>query len=284
MEPVLIVKLLAVASLLFLVMSFGLEMKLSEAFAFVAEPGLSARAMAAMFLVVPGVALLLALTLPLVAPTIFALLALAVSPMPPVFPGKGADVGGGRRYVMSLFILATGFTFIAAPLILHLDARLLGVGLAFSPRQVAITLGVTAVGPLVLGLVLGHLAPRLAERIGPTMALIGKGLLGVTALLALVLTAPNMWSAIGNFTLVACAILAAAALVAGHLLGGPGDGNRAALATAASLRHPGVAMAMAASAGTSASQQITATILIYLIIATVLGIAYEKWFHARAGS
>jgi hypothetical protein len=43
-------------------------------------------------------------------------------------------------------------------------------------------------------------------------------------------------------------------------------------------------MAMAASAGTSASQQITATILIYLIIATVLGIAYEKWFHARAES
>lgn len=277
MDPALIVKLLAVASLLFLVMSFGLDLQLEEAFAFVQAPGLSARAMAAMFLAVPATALALALALPLVPATQFALLALAVSPMPPVFPGKGAKVGGGRRYVMSLFVLATAFTFIAAPLILHIDARVLGVGLAFEPRQVSITLGVTAVGPLVAGLILGRLAPSLAMRISQPMAQIGKALLGLTALVALVVTAPNLWQAIGNFTLVACAILATAALAIGHLLGGPGEGNRAALATAASLRHPGVAMAMAASAGTAASQQITATILIYLIIATLLGIAYDRW-------
>lgn len=276
MDLGLIVKLMAVASLLFLVMSFGMATKLSEAFAFVQEPGLSARAMTAMFLVVPAVALGLSLLLPLVPATMFALLALAVSPMPPVFPGKGADVGGGARYVMSLFVLATAFTFVAAPLILHVDARILGVGLAFEPRQVALTLAVTAVGPLVAGLLLGHLAPGLAQRLSHPFALGGKVLLGLTALLALVLTAPNMWHAIGNFTLVACVILAATALAAGHLLGGPGAGNRAALATAASLRHPGVAMGMAASAGSSDPPQVTATVLIYLIIATLMGIGYGK--------
>jgi BASS family bile acid:Na+ symporter len=277
MDPTLIVKLLAVASLLFLVLSFGLETKLPDAFAFLQEPWLSARAMAAMFLLVPAVALALSMLFPLVPATMFALLALAVSPMPPIFPGKGAQVGGGRRYVMSLFILATAFTFVAAPLILLVDAKLLGVGLAFEPGQVSLTLAVTAVGPLVAGLVLGSLAPRLADRIVRPFALIGKGLLGLTALLALVLTAPNMWQAIGNFTLVACAILAVAALAAGHLLGGPHEGNRAALATAASLRHPGIAMGMAASAGTSNSQQVTATILIYLIVATLMGIGYDRW-------
>jgi BASS family bile acid:Na+ symporter len=285
MDPMMIVKLLAVSSLLLLVLSFGLETSLAEAFAFLQAPLLSAKAMAAMFLVVPAVALGLSLLLPLVPATMFALLALAVSPMPPVFPGKGAKVGGGSRYVMSLFVLATAFTFIAAPLILHLDARLLGVGLAFEARQVAITLAATAVIPLAAGLLLGHLAPGLAKRIVHPFAVGGKLLLGLTALLALAITAPNMWQAVGNFTLVACALLAAAALAAGHLLGGPGEGNRAALATAASLRHPGVAMAMAASAGTSDSQQVTATVLIYLIIATLLGIAYDKWrerSHQRA--
>jgi len=282
MDLMLIVKLMAVASLLLLVMSFGMDTELSEAFAFLQAPGLSARAMAAMFLVVPAVALGLSLALPLVPATMFALLALAVSPMPPVFPGKGAKVGGGSRYVMSLFVLATAFTFIAAPLILHLDASILGVGLAFEPRQVALTLAITAVGPLVAGLLLGHLAPGLAQRISHPFAVGGKVLLGLTALLALVITAPNMWQAIGNFTLVACAILAAAALAAGHLLGGPGEGNRAALATAASIRHPGVAMGMAASAGTSNPQQVTATVLIYLIVATLLGIAYDKWRNRNA--
>ncbi len=277
MDLMLIVKLMAVASLLLLVMSFGMDMKLSDAFAFLEAPALSARAMAAMFLVVPAVALGLSLALPLVPATMFALLALAVSPMPPVFPGKGAQVGGGSRYVMSLFVLATAFTFIAAPLILHLDARILGVGLAFDPPRIAVTLAITAVGPLVAGLLLGSLAPGLARRLSHPFAVGGKLLLGLTALLALVATAPNMWQAIGNFTLVACAILAAVALAAGHLLGGPSDGNRAALATAASLRHPGVAMAMAASAGTSNPQQVTATVLIYLIVATLLGIVYEKW-------
>jgi BASS family bile acid:Na+ symporter len=282
MEPMMIVKLLAVASLLLLVLSFGLETRLADAFAFLQEPLLSAKAMAAMFLVVPAVALGLSLLFPLVPATMFALLALAVSPMPPVFPGKGAKVGGGSRYVMSLFVLATAFTFVAAPLILLLDARILGVGLAFEARRIALTLAVTAVIPLVAGLLLGQIAPRLAERIVHPFAIGGKILLGLTALLALVITAPNMWQAVGNFTLVACAILAAAALAAGHLLGGPGEGNRAALATAASLRHPGVAMAMAASAGTSDSQQVTATVLIYLILATLLGIGYERWHKARA--
>jgi BASS family bile acid:Na+ symporter len=277
MDVMMIVKLLAVCSLLMLVLSFGMETRLSEAFAFLQAPGYSARAMAAMFVAVPAVALGLALWMPLVPATMFALLALSVSPMPPVFPGKGTTVGGGRRYVMSLFVLATAFTFVAAPLILMLDARLLGVGLAFDGRRVAMTLAVTAVVPLVAGLVLGSLAPRLADRLIHPLAVGGKLFLGLTALLALVITAPNMWQAVGNFTLVACAVLAAAALAAGHLLGGPEPGNRAALATATSLRHPGVAMAMAATAGTADSQQVTATILIYLIIATLLGIAYDKW-------
>lgn len=282
MDPVLIVKLLAVASLLCLVLSFGLETRMADAFAFLQAPDLSIRAMAAMFLVVPAVALALSLWLPLVPATMFALLALAVSPMPPIFPGKGAKVGGGSRYVMSLFVLATAFTFIAAPLILHLDARILGVGLAFEPKQVLLTLTVTAMGPLVAGLILGSIAPALAQRIVRPLALIGKGLLGLVVLLALVLTAPNMWQAIGNFTLVACAILAAAALAAGHLLGGPADGNRAALATAASLRHPGVAMGMAASAGTSDPHQVTATILIYMVVASLLGLGYDKWRASQA--
>lgn len=281
MDMMMVVKLLAVVSLLMLVLSFGLETRLSEALAFLQAPGLSARAMAAMFLAVPAVALALALALPLVPATMFALLALSVSPMPPVFPGKGTDVGGGRRYVMSLFVLATGFTFVAAPLILMLDARLLGVGLAFDGRRIAITLAVTAVVPLLAGLVLGSLAPRLADRLIRPLALGGKLCLALTALLALGITAPNIWEAIGNFTLVACAILAASALAAGHLLGGPGDGNRAALATAASLRHPGVAMAMAATAGIDNSQQITATVLLYLIVAALLGMAYDRWRKAR---
>jgi hypothetical protein len=36
-------------------------------------------------------------------------------------------------------------------------------------------------------------------------------------------------------------------------------------------------MGMAASAGTSNSQQVTATILIYLIVATLMGIGYDRW-------
>ncbi len=281
MDPMMMVKLLAVCSLLLLVLSFGLETCLADAFAFLREPLLSARAMAAMFVVVPAVALGLSLLLPLVPATMFALLALAVSPMPPVFPGRGAKVGGGSRYVMSLFVLATAATFLVAPLVLFLEARLLGVGLAFEARQVALTLAVTAVIPLAAGLLLRRIAPRLAQRIVHPLAVGGKLLLGLTALLALAITAPAIWQAVGNFTLLACAVLAAAALAGGHFLGGPGKGNRAALATAASLRHPGVAMAMAASAGTADSQQITATILIYLILATLLGIGYERWHRAQ---
>jgi BASS family bile acid:Na+ symporter len=281
MELVTIVKLAAVASIFLLVLSFGMETRLADAFAFLKAPAESFRAMAAMYLVVPAVALGLALWLPLVPATMFALLALAVSPMPPIFPGKGAKVGGGNRYVMSLFVLATMVTFVAAPIIVAIDSRVLGVGLSFDARHVLIVVGLTVVIPLAAGLALSAVAPAFAARSAHPLALAGKALLAVTLLAALVVTAPNMLEAVGNFTLVACFVMAAAALFAGHLLGGPALGNRAALATAATLRHPGVALALAATASSSDSKQVTATVLLYLIIATLIGIPYDRWIKAR---
>lgn len=281
MDILMIVKLAAVSSIFLLVLSFGMETRLKDAFAFLEAPVESLKAMTAMYVVVPAVALALALWLPIVPATMFALLALAVSPMPPVFPGKGAQVGGGERYVMSLFVLATIVTFVAAPLIVEIDDKVLGVGLTFDARRVLITVALTAVIPLAAGIALATLAPNFAARLSHPFGLAGKALLGLTLLGALVMTAPNMWQAIGNFTLVACVLMAAAALVAGHLLGGPATGNRAALATAAALRHPGVALGLATTASNAESKQVTATILLYLIVATLMGIPYARWLKAR---
>lgn len=281
MELVTIVKLAAVGSIFLLVLSFGMETRLADAFAFLHAPAESARAMAAMYLVVPAVALALALWLPLVPATMFALLALAVSPMPPIFPGKGAKVGGGNRYVMSLFVLATMATFVAAPLIVAIDSYVLDVGLSFDVRQVLLIVGITVAIPFAAGLALAAVAPAVAAKSAHPLAVAGKALLAVTMLTALVVIAPNMLEAIGNFTLVACCLMAAAALFAGHLLGGPAPGNRAALATAATLRHPGVALALAATASTEDSKQLMATVFLYLVIATLIGIPYGRWMKGR---
>jgi bile acid:Na+ symporter, BASS family len=284
MDLLTIVKLAAVSSIFLLVLSFGTETRVRDAFAFLEAPVESLRAMAAMYVVVPAIALALALWLPLLPATMFALLALAVSPMPPVFPGKGAQVGGGSRYVMSLFVLATIMSFVAAPLIIQIDDKLLGVGLSFNTQRLLLTVGLTVVIPLAVGIALASLAPGFAARLRHPLAIAGKALLALTLLAALALTAPNMWQAIGNFTLVACTVMAATALVAGHLLGGPGTGNRAALATASALRHPGVALGLATTASTAQAQQVTATILLYLIVATLIGIPYSRWIKSRAAA
>ena len=60
---------------------------------------------------------------------------------------------------------------------------------------------------------------------------------------------PAIVSLVGNGTVLVIAAVVAAGLAAGHWLGGPDPDDRTALAIASSMRHPGVAMAIAERLG-----------------------------------
>jgi bile acid:Na+ symporter, BASS family len=92
----------------------------------------------------------------------------------------------------------------------------------------------------------------------------------------LIKMAPAMIALIGDGTLLAMVVFITVGLAVGHLLGGPDPGNRAVLALATAMRHPGVALVIAS--GTVAGDRVVAPVIaLYLLVGTVESIPFVMW-------
>jgi BASS family bile acid:Na+ symporter len=89
-----------------------------------------------------------------------------------------------------------------------------------------------------------------------------------------------------NFTVLAIAIFVAIGLLTGHLLGGPDDEDRTALALATATRHPGVAIAVLHAIG-PVDPGVVPVVVLYLLVGMVAAAPYVAWrkrAHAAAKS
>ncbi len=84
-------------SLMLLVAAFGLTATAADALYLFRRPGQLWRAVAAIELVVPLVAVLLAVVLPLAPLVKLAIVLMAISPLPPLVPGKQLEMGENGR-------------------------------------------------------------------------------------------------------------------------------------------------------------------------------------------
>jgi BASS family bile acid:Na+ symporter len=65
------------------------------------------------------------------------------------------------------------------------------------------------------------------------------------------------------------------ALAGGHLLGGPDREDRATLAIASSVRHPGIAIMLASTNG--GGRDVTAAVVLFMLVGMVVSIPYKQW-------
>ena len=141
---------------------------------------------------------------------------------------------------------------------------------------------ITVLAPIVLGLAVRHFTPELAERIASSVTRLGTVLL-VAGLLPILVTAwPGIVSLIGNGTILAIAAVVIAGLIAGHLLGGPDPDDRTALAIASSMRHPGVALAIA-KVNFPDEKLVFAAVLLFAVVNAIVTIPYAGWRRRQHG-
>jgi bile acid:Na+ symporter, BASS family len=113
-----LIPLVIQTSILLLVFGLGLHATLEDVTYLFRRPGLLVRALLAMGVVVPFVAAVLAAVFDLYPPVEIALLLLAVSPVPPILPGKQLKLGGHASYVYGLLVTAALFAIVLVPLML----------------------------------------------------------------------------------------------------------------------------------------------------------------------
>jgi BASS family bile acid:Na+ symporter len=271
------------ASILLLVFALGLRATVEDTTYLFRRPARFFRGFLAMGVIVPVVAAALAAAFRLYPAVEIALVAMAVSPVPPILPSKQFKLGGRSRYVFGLLVAASLVAIVFVPLAIEVLGWLFGSKAHVGAGAVARIVGVTVLLPLAAGLTVHRVAPLVAERIAPLAARIGNVLLLAALIPVLIALGPAVWSLVGNGTILAIAAVVVAGLLAGHWLGGPDPDDRTALAIAASMRHPGVALAIARM-NFPDEELVPAAVLLFILVNLIVTLPYGVWRRrAHAG-
>ena len=267
-------------SILMTVFGFGLRTTVSDVLDLVRRPSLVGRSLVAMFVIMPIVAVALAQAFELRPSVKIALVALAISPIPPLLPGRERKAGGDASYALGLMMIAAVLSIAIVPAEVDMVGRYFMRPFAMSPWAIAGIALKAAVLPLLVGMALRALLPDLGARIAKPVELIATVLL-VTAVLALLAgTFRTVFSLIGNGTIVAMATFVVVGLAVGHVLGGPSADDRLVLALSTATRHPAIALAIA-KANFPDEPHLGATIILYLLVSLLIGIPYQIWQKRR---
>ena len=270
------------ASMALMVFCVALHATFDDVLYLARKPGLLARSLLAMNVIMPAVAIGIALLFPdLSRPLRAALITLAVSPVPPILPGKELKAGGRSAYVVGLLAAAALVSIVFVPIAAYLIGRIFGREVVTSPATVAWIVGTSLLAPLLAGVAVRRLAPSLAAKIARPLSIFATVLLIVAFLPVLGRIWPAVAASIGNYTLLTIVVFVVVGLAVGHWLGGPDRDDRSVLALSTATRHPGVALAIAH--GTPDVTGVLGVVLVCLIVGALVSSPYVKWV-ARARS
>jgi len=231
----------------------------------------------------PIIAAVIATTFELPLEVKVALIALAMSPVPPIIQKEQINAGGRREYVVGLLVAMSVLAVVLVPLTVVILDEAFGSSARVTPASVAKIMLLTVLAPLVVGLLIRHSVPTAEKASGPMIAVAGILLIVATVLLLYGLW-PITRTYIGNGVVAMLAALATIGLAVGHLLGGPRAGDRTSLALSTASRHPAVALTIATSGTVSEPKPELAIILLYLIVATIISLPYQRWRKPTIGA
>ena len=205
---------------------------------------------------------------------------LAISPIPPLLPGRQQKAGGHASYALGLMMIAAVLSIVIVPAEVEMVGRYFMKPFAMSSAAIAGYALKAAVLPLVAGMVFRALLPDVAARIAKPVGLIATTLLAVGVLAILAAASTEVVSLVGNGSIVAMAAFVIVGLAVGHALGGPAADDRLVLALSTASRHPAIALAIA-KANFPDEPHLGATILLYLLVSLLIGIPYQVWQKRR---
>jgi BASS family bile acid:Na+ symporter len=275
-----LIPIILTTSLAALIVAVGMDADPGDLLYLFRRPAKLAKAVLAVNVVVPIAAALLVFAFPLTQVARVGILLMAVSPVPPLVPGKELKIGGGKSYSYGLYVTLALLSVIIVPLTVEILSRFYGANVRLPVALIARNVALSVILPLVIGLAVRRLAPAFAERAAPLVRKIAMLLLLLALIPLLIKVWPGVATLIGNGTILAMVLTAVIALAAGHLLGGPELTDRAALAMTAATRHPGIAMMIANV--NQADKHVTAAVLAIMLVGLVVGVPYQIWIKRRS--
>jgi BASS family bile acid:Na+ symporter len=243
------------------------------------SPGLMLRALFSVLVAVPALALAVTRAFDLSRAAEIGIVLMAISPGAPVALRRSLAAGAHTAFAPGLQICVAILAVVSMPLWIAALNELYAGQARIDPRDVMRQVFIAQLLPLGLGIALRHFGATLTAHIEPTVRRAGTVLL----IVAVVLVLAELWRPLyeaGTATIGAMVLTTAAALAAGHLLGGPAPTTRTAVAITSAARNPGLALLVATV--NAASPDIIATVLAYVLISLLAITPYAVWRHRAA--
>lgn len=265
-------------SIAVLILAVGMTATIDDIIYIWRRPILLLKSIIAMYVLMPLVAVIMARTLALPPRTELALVILAICAGAPILPKKLIKFGGDPGYVFSLIITTSILAIVTVPASLHLLAEIISFNTTgVTPFHVARLILKTFLLPLGLGMLFRFVAPAMANRVSDPLLKIASAVMALSALVALAIGFRLVFE-VGLASVLGFAAFTLAAIVAGHLLGGPNSANRTSLAIACASRHIGLGLLIASNAR---GQHALALVVTYLLASAVVSIFYVIWIKKR---
>jgi BASS family bile acid:Na+ symporter len=274
-------------SILLTVFALGLEARPKDLIGLFRQPSLLVRSILSMNVLMVIFAVAITQIFHLAPAVKIAIVALSLSPVPPALPKKEHKVGGTGSYAIGLVVAAALLSIVLVPGWLHILGSYFGFEENTGLSAIISIVLTKVLAPLVAGTLLGQFAPALAKRIVKPISILAALLLIAAVLPVLFVSRHAMWAMIGNGVLIAVVLFALAGMLIGHFMGGPDADNRSVLALATSMRHPGIALAIAGINFPEQKKTVLIVILFHLIAGAIIAAPYMRWrkrSHALAAN
>lgn len=278
-----LINILVTITLIEMMVLIGLRTTFAELARTARDWRLLARAAAANYLFVPGVAIVLLILFAANPAVAAGFLILAVCPGAPFGPPFAGIARANVPLAVGLMVILAASSAIVSPVLLLLLLPWVSGGEAPHIDLIAMigALLITQLVPLLVGLLVGHFRPQLAEKLLGPLELVSK-ILNLGAAGLILATQFHMLMEIRIRGFIGMLILLAASLVIGWLAGGSGSDNRRTMALTTSLRNVGVGLVIVT--GNFAGTPAVSAALAYGIVEVFGSLLVALWWgrrHAR---
>ena len=274
-----VISLLVAVTLIEMSFATGLGVRLADVVGAAKDGQQLLGAGLANYVAVPAAAVTLILLVdadPMVA---VGILILAVCPGAPYGPPLTALARGATATSVGLMVILAGSSVVLAPLLLSVLLPLTtgGADLHVDPLGMLAAIMVIQLLPLCCGLAISHWRPALAERWRSPMIAISKILNAATLALILISQFPQLLDVVRPGGIIGMLILLGVSLGAGWIAGGPGSGDRKAVALTTAIRNVGLGLVI--TAGAFAGTPAATAVLVYGLVQLLGSFLLALWWR-----
>ena len=265
-------KIVAPLSVALVVFAQGLKISPSQVMIYFKErPWLMLRSLVAVLVLVPAAALAIILLLEPSREVVIGLAILVACPPAPLMLKATPNLGkGSAAFMASLHLSLAALAFITVPIGLYLLSMPLGFHADVNLLAMGLILGRTILIPIALGMAVRSFFPNFADTNGPRLDKAGAIGLLVVVLIALAKFFPALLK-MDPWSYLVIVAVSAVALAIGHWSGPRDPHERTTLAVESGVRHPVLAITIAASnfSPEKALPVLVPCVLVFIVVAMV---------------